>query len=113
MFKVVGVVPQSFQLIGRSRIWGSSPSTVVPRARRALLRIADASAGRFSQDARADCPASPKYWRGNSQDERGRGVTLGTAEARPSGSELRLTSLLVPGVVGFVLLICCATWPTS
>ena len=39
---------------------------------------------------------------------KGRGVTLEPLHDAVIGSELRLTSMLFLGVVGFVLLICCA-----
>ena len=42
------------------------------------------------------------------ETNKGRGVTLEPLHEAVIGSELRLTSMLFLGVVGFVLLICCA-----
>ena len=46
------------------------------------------------------------------QTNRGRGVRLEPLHDSMIGSDLKMTSMLFLGVVGFVLLICCATSPT-
>ena len=59
--------------------------------------------------ARPTWQPSPKGWRGSSRRRtRGAASTLEPLHDALIGSELRLTSMLFLGVVGFVLLICCA-----
>jgi putative ABC transport system permease protein len=62
----------------------------IDAARADLTRIADQLAGEF--------PATNKDW----------GVTVDSLRAGLMGSDLQLTSLVLFGVVGFVLFMCCA-----
>ena len=82
-----------------------------PRARAAYMLAArrPPEARRHAQAARAPT------WRGRRrpragvpETNAGRGVTLESLHGALIGGELRLTSMLFLGVVGFVLLICCA-----
>lgn len=111
-YTVVGVVPNEFQLLGRSSIWALVPiQGAPPNARSAyILRVV----GRMKPDvtleaARSDLSAVAE---GLAQEfpatNKGRGVVLEPMHDALIGSELRLTSMLFLGVVGFVLLICCA-----
>jgi putative ABC transport system permease protein len=110
-FTVVGVVPKAFQLLGRTSMWGMIPFDRRPGLRGAyLLR----GIGRLKPDvtieaARADMTTIAD---GLAQEfpntNKGRGVTIEPMHDALIGSELRTTSMLFLGVVGFVLAICCA-----
>jgi putative ABC transport system permease protein len=111
-FTVVGVVPEEAQLIGRSSIWamvplaGRAPSMRAPR----VLQVI----GRLKKDATLDAARSELSTvadglaREFPATNKGRSVTLEPLHVAMIGRELRLTSMLFLGVVGFVLLICCA-----
>jgi putative ABC transport system permease protein len=112
---VVGVVPDAAQVIGRASMWalstGRFPPSAPPNAGRAgsahaIGRIKpgvplETAAGDLSAVAAAlarELPAS----------NAGRGVTIEPLHGAVVGRELRLTSMLFLGVVGLVLLMCCA-----
>jgi putative ABC transport system permease protein len=111
-YTVVGVVPKEAQLLGRSSIWAMVPIQGAPAAARSAyflrvigrlragvtLEAADADMAAVAEGLAREFPATNK----------GRGVTLVPMHDAVIGSELRLTSMLFLGVVGFVLLICCA-----
>jgi putative ABC transport system permease protein len=111
-YTVVGVVPKEAQLLGRSSIWAMVPIQGAPAAARSAyflrvigrlragvtLEAADADMAAVAEGLAREFPATNK----------GRGVTLEPMHDAVIGSELRLTSMLFLGVVGFVLLICCA-----
>jgi putative ABC transport system permease protein len=110
-FTVVGVVPQEFPLPGRSSIWAlrtfpdrpqvraAHPLQVVGRLKPGVtLDEASAELGSVAQALAREFPAT----------NAGRGIALEPLHDAVIGRELRLTSLLFLGVVGFVLLICCA-----
>jgi putative ABC transport system permease protein len=111
-FTVVGVVPNGFQLLGRSSIWAlipiqGAPATarsayifqVVGRLKRGVpLETADADLAAVAEGLAREFPKT----------NTGRGVRLEPMHDALIGTELRLTSMLFLGVVGFVLLICCA-----
>ncbi|MPY90674.1 MAG: FtsX-like permease family protein [Luteitalea sp.] len=112
LYTVVGVVPNESQLLGRSSIWALVPIQGAPAAARSayFLRVigrlkagvtldgADADMAAVAEGLARELPATNK----------GRSVTLEPMHDAVIGSELRLTSMLFLGVVGFVLLICCA-----
>jgi len=112
---VVGIVPDAAQVIGRASMWALStdrfPPAAPPNAGRAAYAHAigrlkpgvpvETAAGDLSTVAAAlarELPAS----------NAGRGVTIEPLDGAVVGRELRLTSMLFLGVVGLVLLICCA-----
>jgi putative ABC transport system permease protein len=112
MFTVVGVVPGNIQLIGESSMWAMrSISNLPPRARAAyaLQVVGRLKPGVTIEQAQADlgtvaaglAQEFPQY-------NTGRGVTLLRLHDSIVGTDLRRTSMLFLGVVGFVLLICCA-----
>lgn len=110
-YTVVGVVPRDFQLLGRSSIWALAAINPRPALRSSyLLRVI----GRLKRDVTLEAAASDMtavtagLAREFPQTNTGRGVTLEPMHDALIGSELRLTSLLFLGVVGIVLLICCA-----
>jgi putative ABC transport system permease protein len=109
---IVGVVPEKAQVIGRSSIWalrpirGAPPSARTMYAFRAIGRL---KPGVSPEQARADLGAvADGLAREYPQTNSGRGVTLEPLQPAVVGSDLRQTSMLFLGVVGFVLLICCA-----
>jgi putative ABC transport system permease protein len=112
---VIGIVPDAAQVIGRASLWALStprfPPAAPPNASRAGFAHAigrlkpgipfETAAGDLSTVAEAlarELPAS----------NAGRGVTIEPLHGAVVGRELRLTSMLFLGVVGLVLLICCA-----
>jgi putative ABC transport system permease protein len=111
-FTIVGVVPHTAQLLGQASIWAAVPLTRNPPNARVTpmlrtigrmkagvdLETANADLGTIANTLALEFPAT----------NRGRGVRLEPMHDSLIGSELRLTSLLFLGVVGFVLLICCA-----
>ena len=111
MWTVVGVVPESFQLIGRSSVWGMRPvHGLPPRARGAhvLGAIGRLKPGMTLDAGKADLSAvASALGREYPQTNAGRGVVMDSLHGALVGGELRQTSTLFLGVVGFVLLICC------
>jgi putative ABC transport system permease protein len=111
LFTIVGVVPDEAQLIGRSAMWALRPFPRRPQLRTAygLYVIGRLKPGVTLEAARADLSGvADALAREFPDTNTGRGVTIELLHDAMIGSELRLTSLLFLGVVGFVLLICCA-----
>ena len=111
-FTVVGVVPRHFQLLAGTSIWAAWPVLGAPpdvRTLYALRAIGRLKPSVTIEAASADLAAVAD---GLAQEfpatNKGRGVTIEPVHDALIGRELRYTSLLVVGVVGFVLLICCA-----
>jgi putative ABC transport system permease protein len=120
-FTVVGVVPQQARLVGSASVWAlmqlrrdlnripGAPSPERLRAMRFLQVI-----GRIKPDvgieaAQADlATVAAGLAREFPSTNKGRSVALEPLQAVLIGSDVRLTALLFLGVVGFVLLICCA-----
>jgi putative ABC transport system permease protein len=111
-YTVVGVVPNESQLIGRTSIWAMvSIQGAPPEARNAymLQAIGRLSRGVTLEAAAADMTAvATALAHEFPKTNKGRGVALEPLHEAVIGSDLRLTSMLFLGVVGFVLLICCA-----
>jgi putative ABC transport system permease protein len=111
-YTVVGVVPKAAQLVGRTSIWAMISIQGAPAGARSayvLQSIGRLKPGVALDAAEADMAAvadglAQEFPKTNT----GRGVTLEPMKDAVIGSELRQTSLLFLGVVGFVLLICCA-----
>ena len=112
LWTVVGIVPKDFQLLGQSSIWAMrSLVNVPPRARAAYMLqvVGRLKPGVSIEAAEADLGAvADGLAREFPQTNKGRGVTLERMHDTVIGSDLRSTSMLFLGVVGFVLLICCA-----
>jgi putative ABC transport system permease protein len=112
LYQVVGVVPKEFQLFGRTSIWAMVPLS----NRRPVMRTAYflAVVGRLKpgvtvEAARADMAAVADGLASEfPASNKGRGVTIEPLHDALIGGDLRRTSILFLGVVGFVLLICCA-----
>ncbi len=109
---VVGVIPKSFELLGQTSMWAMRPFVnLPPRARGAyaLQVVGRMKPGVSIQAAESDLGAVAAGLASEfAQTNTGRGVRLEPLHTSMIGSDLRLTSMLFLGVVGFVLLICCA-----
>jgi putative ABC transport system permease protein len=110
-YTVVGVVPRDFQLTGRTNLWAMLQIARVPDARGAyfLQAVGRLREGVSIEAGRADLEGvaaglATEFPATNA----GRRVDVQPLHDALIGSELRLTSMLFLGVVGFVLLICCA-----
>jgi putative ABC transport system permease protein len=112
MWTVVGVVPNAFQLLGQTSLWAMRPFVnMPPRARGAyiLQGVGRMKPGVSIKAADADLASvADGLAREFPQTNKGRGVTLENMHDSMVGTDLRLTSMLFLGVVGFVLLLCCA-----
>jgi putative ABC transport system permease protein len=107
---VIGIVPSSFQVFGVADLFEHLPiNTSDARGARALRVIGRLKPGATLDQARADftriasaiekiSPATNKGW----------GVTVEPLQDAIVGSELRTTTLMLGGVVLFVLLLACA-----
>jgi putative ABC transport system permease protein len=111
-YNVVGVVPNEAQLIGRASIWAMAAiQGAPPQARTAhfLEVIGRMKPGVTRESAEADLAAvAETLARDYPKTNRGRSITIMSLDEAVVGTELRQTSVLFLGVVGFVLLICCA-----
>lgn len=111
-YTVVGVVPKEAQLVGRTSIWVLIPIQGAPAGARSVhafhvigrlkpsvdLKAANADMAAVTEALALEFPKTNK----------GRGVTIEPLHDAVIGGDLRQTSMLFLGVVGFVLLICCA-----
>jgi putative ABC transport system permease protein len=112
LWTVVGVVPKQFEILGKTSMWAMRPFVdMPPRARGAyMLQVV----GRMKPDvsieaARAELAAVANGLASAYPDfNKDRGVTVEPMHDTMIGSDLKTTSMLFLGVVGFVLLICCA-----
>jgi putative ABC transport system permease protein len=112
MWTVLGVMPKSFEILGKTSMWAMQPLiNMPPRARTAyqLQVVGRMKPGVAIEAAQADLAAvanglAAEY----PQFNKDRTVTLEHMHDTMVGSDLKTTSMLFLGVVGFVLLICCA-----
>ncbi len=120
-FTVVGVVPQQTQLIGAASVWAlvqlrrdisaipGAPSPERLRGMRILSVVGRTKPGVSLEAATADLQAVAAGLAGEfPSTNKGRSVHVEPLHDVLIGGDLRLTSILFLGVVGFVLLICCA-----
>jgi putative ABC transport system permease protein len=120
-FTVVGVVPHEAQLIGAASVWaliqlrrdiGGIPGGPSPERLRGvrMFRVVGRTKPGVSLDAAtADMTTvAAELATEFPSTNKGRSVHLEPLRDVLIGGDLRLTSLLFLGVVGFVLLICCA-----
>jgi putative ABC transport system permease protein len=110
-FTVVGIVPKDFQFFERTSMWAMIVFDPRPALRGAyMLR----GIGRMKRDvtieaARAEMAAIAEALAQEFPNtNKGRRVTIEPMHEALIGSDLRTTSILFLGVVGFVLAICCA-----
>ncbi len=112
LWTVIGVLPKDFQLLGQTSLWAMRPLVNLPPRVRGFYMFQ--VAGRLKpgvsiEAAETDLAAvADGLAREFPQTNKGRGVTLEGMHDSMIGTDLRLTSMLFLGVVGFVLLICCA-----
>ena len=110
-FTIVGVVPKEAQIVAQTSMWALRPSSRNPSLRGVygLGVIGRLKPGVSLEAAAADMAGvadglAKEFPRTN----KGRSVALVPLHGALVNNELRLTALLFLGVVGFVLLICCA-----
>jgi putative ABC transport system permease protein len=115
-FTVIGVVPDDVQLQRPARIWSllEAPPTAlrdVPAARgaRSLQVVGRLKPGVRLEQARADLAAfGDRLARDYPATHKGFSISVEPLRAGVMGPDLQMTSLFLFGVVGFVLLLCCA-----
>jgi putative ABC transport system permease protein len=113
LWTIVGVMPKEFEILGRTSMWAMRPFPVnmPPRARTAyqLQVVGRMKPGLAIQAAQSDLGAVAESLANEFPEfNKGRSVRLEPMRDTIIGSDLRTTSMLFLGVVGFVLLICCA-----
>jgi putative ABC transport system permease protein len=110
LFRVVGVAPASFRWTEDNSVWALVRVRPDPRLRTAyfMLGIGRIAAASGVDTARAEISAVAAELARTVPENRGRGAEVVPAREAIVGSDLRITSMLFLGVVGFVLLICCA-----
>jgi putative ABC transport system permease protein len=110
-YTVVGVAPKEFTLLGDTAMWGLRwiPNRPQLRAVYGFQGVGRLKPGVTLEQAQADI-ATVASGLANEfpESNKGRTVYLEPLHDALIGRELRTTSLLFLGVVGFVLLICCA-----
>ena len=109
-YTVVGVVPKEFQWPGNASMWGLRWFPPNPALRRnpGFAVIGRMKPGITLDAARSDLASVAAGLADEFPDtNRDRGVAIEPLHDALIGSDLRRTSLLFTGVVGFVLLICC------
>ena len=110
-FTVVGIVPKDFQLLSPSSMWALRSIPRIPQARRAYIwtAVGRMKPGVTVEGARGDLSTvADGMAREFPETNKGRGVAIEPLRDALIGSDLRLTSMLFLGVVGVVLLMCCA-----
>ncbi|HEY6391840.1 MAG TPA: ABC transporter permease, partial [Bryobacteraceae bacterium] len=111
LFTVIGIVPSQFQILANSNLWTIFAPSHSPEQRRmhylqVLGRLkrgvsldgAKAGMGVVAENIARISPATNKGW----------GITIEPLRDALSDRDLRVTSLVLAGVVGFVLLMACA-----
>lgn len=111
LFRVVGVMPKDFEILGRTSMWAARSFTNLPPRARAsyqLQAVGRLKPGVAIEAAQADLAAvADGLAREYPEFNKGRTVTLEPLRDTMIGSDLKTTSMLFLGVVGFVLMICC------
>jgi putative ABC transport system permease protein len=108
---VVGILPADFQPLGTTDVWEviSVDGAAGARATRALRVIARMRPETTLDQARAELTVIARnIEQSNPATNRGWGVTVDPMQAAIVGPDLRTTSLVLGGVVLFVLLLACA-----
>ena len=110
LWRVTGIMPKSFEILGRTSMWAMRPfAGMPPRARGAymLQAVGRLKPGVGAEAAQADLAAVAEGLAREYPDfNNGRTVTVEPLRDTMIGSDLKTTSMLFLGVVGFVLLIC-------
>lgn len=108
-YRVLGVVPSTFRWTHAPNVWGLIRIRPQPQLRTAYIMngIGRLAPGAPIEAARADVSAVAAELARTLPENRGRGVEMLPVREGLVGSDVRVTSMLFLGVVGFVLLICC------
>jgi len=110
-YTVIGIVPARFRLFGEANLWTLAPSLPGPNDRglRMLQVIGRMKDGVTQEAASSDMSAvADALALEFPVTNKGRGVTVEPLRDVLIGPEVRTTSIVLFGVVGFVLLMCCA-----
>jgi putative ABC transport system permease protein len=108
-FTVIGIVPTGFQIVSPTDIWTPLPIGPGQRRPRFLQVIGRLKAGRTIDDARADMAVvADRIALAAPDTNRNWGVVVDPLRESLVGGDLRATSLVLGGVVMFVLLMACA-----
>ncbi|HUQ89510.1 MAG TPA: ABC transporter permease [Vicinamibacterales bacterium] len=113
LWRIVGVVPKNFEILGRTSMWAMQPfpAKMPPRARASyqLQVVGRMKPGIGIEAAQSDLSAVADGLAAEfAEFNKGRGVRLEPMHDTIIGSDLKTTSMMFLGVVGFVLLISCA-----
>ena len=112
LWTVVGVMPRTFEILGKTSMWGMRPFVNMPPRARAsymLQVVGRVKPGIAIDAARADLEAVAEGMKREFPEfNKDRTITIESMHDTMVGSDLKTTSMLFLGVVGFVLLICCA-----
>jgi putative ABC transport system permease protein len=108
-YRVTGVVPAWFRWTARANVWALVRIRPEPGLRTAyfLSGVGRMAPGATVDAVRADVTAVAADLAVRLPENRGRGVEVAPVRESLVGGDLRQTSMLFLGVVGFVLLICC------
>jgi len=115
-FTVIGIVPDDVQLQRPARIWSLMAEVpdglraiAAARGARSLQVVGRLKPGVTLEAARADLAAfGERLARDYPATHKGFSINAEPLRAAVMGPDLQLTSLFLFGVVGFVLLLCCA-----
>jgi putative ABC transport system permease protein len=110
-FTVIGIVPDTVQLQRPARIWSLLPQLPpsFPRGSRFLQAIARLKPGVTLDAARADLAVvAERLARAHPDTNKDWSITIDPLRTGIMGAQLETTSAFLLGVVGFVLLLCCA-----
>jgi putative ABC transport system permease protein len=109
---VIGVVPDDVQWTRHASIWTLAPqvpATFAQRGQRMLQVVGRVKPGVALEEAQADLSViAERLGRDFPKSNQNIGVTVEPFRVGLIGRDLRLTSMFLVGVVGVVLLMCCA-----
>jgi putative ABC transport system permease protein len=111
-FTVVGIVPDHAQLARAAGIWSLMPDQLPPNFSRGLKfmqAIGRLKPGVSIEAAHAELSViADSLAQAHPDTNKGWSITIDPLQSAIMGRELQLTSIFLLGVVGFVLLMCCA-----
>ena len=112
LWTVVGILPKEFEILGKTSMWAMRPFVNMPPRARAAYQLQvvgrmkpGVSIAAAQSDLAAVADGLAREFPAFNKD---RGVAMEPMHDTMVGSDLKTTSMLFLGVVGFVLLICCA-----
>ena len=106
---VIGVVADSVQLQRVAQIWTLMPDLKLPRTARLFQTIGRVKPGVSIDAAQADLAViARRLAQANPETNKDWSISVEPLRTGIMGRELQLTSTFLFGVVGFVLLMCCA-----